>query len=130
MIFCGPGKTTSTIISTLLYSLTFEQFLMHLFSTCVPGVSHFAWHLYKKLLYSTYNIQLLDKCLRGNKIASLRHMRLPSLSTCAKGVQFYYPSHTYPAILYCTSIFNFQITVTSHLHQWLQFKLVSIQMIL
>ena len=46
-------------------------------------------------------IQLLDKCLRGNKIASLRHSCLTLLGTCAKGVQFYGPSRTYLAILYC-----------------------------
>ena len=31
---------------------------------------------------------------------------IPSSCTCAKGVQFYSPSRTYPAILYCT-IFPF-----------------------
>ena len=35
--------------------------------------------------------------MRGNKIASL--------GTCAKGVQFYFPSHTYAAIPYCTNFF-------------------------
>ena len=39
-------------------------------------------------------MQLLDKCLKGNKIAPLR--------TCVKGVQLYCPSCTYPAIPYCT----------------------------
>ena len=47
-------------------------------------------------------IKLLDKCLRGNKIAPLQHAWLTSLSMCAKGVQFYCPSCTYPAIPYCT----------------------------
>ena len=44
--------------------------------------------------------------MRSNKIAPLQHTCLTSLSTCAKGVQFYCPSHTYPAIPYCT-IFAF-----------------------
>ena len=46
--------------------------------------------------------------MRGNKIAPLQHTCLTSLGTCAKGVQFYCPSHTYPAIPYCTifSIFS------------------------
>ena len=39
-------------------------------------------------------------CLRGNTIAPLRHAFLASLGTCAKGVQFYCPSRTYPAISY------------------------------
>ena len=51
-------------------------------------------------------IQLLDKCLRDNKIAPLQHVCLASLSTCTKMVQFYCPSRTYPAIPYCT-IFPF-----------------------
>ena len=51
---------------------------------------------------------MLDKCLRGNKIALLQHTCLASLGTCGKGVQFHYPSRTYAAIPYCTlfSIFN------------------------
>ena len=44
-----PHLHTSVIISTLLYTLTIEQFLMHLFGTHVL-VLHFAWHLYQKLL--------------------------------------------------------------------------------
>ena len=48
---------------------------------------------------------MLDKCLRGNRIAPLQHAYLSSLGTCAKGVQFYCPSHTYRAIHYC-SIFS------------------------
>ena len=54
-------------------------------------------------------MQMLDKCLRGNEIASLWHAFLASLGTCAIGVQFYCPplvSRTYPAIPYCT-IFPF-----------------------
>ena len=50
--------------------------------------------------------QLLDKCLRDNKIAPLHHPYIALLSTCAKSVQFYCPSHTYAAIPYCT-IFQF-----------------------
>ena len=49
-------------------------------------------------------IQLLDKCLKGNKIAPLR-----SLATCAKGMEFYCPSRNYPAmsfILHYFSLFN------------------------
>ena len=45
---------------------------------------------------------MLDKFLRGKKNACLQHECLPSLSTCAEGVQLYCPSHTYPAIPYCT----------------------------
>ena len=41
-------------------------------------------------------------CLRGNKIAPLRHAGLDLLGTCAEGVQFYRPSHIYVAIPYCT----------------------------
>ena len=44
--------------------------------------------------------------MRGNKIAPLWHTCLASLGTRAKGVQFYCPSRTYPAIPYCT-IFPF-----------------------
>ena len=45
--------------------------------------------------------QLFDKCLKGNTTC------LVSLGgTCAEGVQFNCPSHTYPAIPYCT-IFPF-----------------------
>ena len=44
---------------------------------------------------------MLDKCFMGNKIAFLWHTCLPSLGTCAKGVQFCCPSRTYPAIPYC-----------------------------
>ena len=51
-------------------------------------------------------IQLLDKCLRNNKIAPLWYACLTSLSTCAKEVQFYCPSRTYAANPYCT-IFQF-----------------------
>ena len=40
-------------------------------------------------------IQLLDKCLRGNKIAPLQHTCLTSLGICAKGVQCHCPSRTY-----------------------------------
>ena len=53
--------------------------------------------------------------MRGNKIAPLRHAWIASLSTYAKGVQFYCPSRTYPAIPYCTT-FPFlahYVTVTS-----------------
>ena len=49
---------------------------------------------------------MLDKYLRGNKIAPL----WPSLGACAKGVQFYCPYRTYPAIPYCT-IFHFKPTL-------------------
>ena len=47
-------------------------------------------------------IQLLDKCLGGNKIEPLWHTCLTLLGTCAKGVQYYCPSYTCPAIPYCT----------------------------
>ena len=41
---------------------------------------------------------MLDKCLRGNEIATRWHVCLTSLGTCAEGVQFYC---TYAAIPYC-----------------------------
>ena len=44
--------------------------------------------------------------MRGNKIAPLQYSCLTFLDTCAKRVHFYWPSHTYPAIPYCT-IFPF-----------------------
>ena len=43
-----PLVHTLFIICTLLYSLTIDQFLMH----PIAPVSHFALHLYQKLLYS------------------------------------------------------------------------------
>ena len=49
---------------------------------------------------------MLDKCLRGSKIALVQHSCLASLSNCAEGVQFYFPSCTYAAIPYC-NIFPF-----------------------
>ena len=59
-------------------------------------------------------IQLLDKCLRDNKIAPLQHGRLTLLSTYAEGMQFYCPSRTYPEIpYYCMSIFCVTIFSTS-----------------
>ena len=51
-------------------------------------------------------MKLLGKCLRVNKFVLLQHVCLASLVTCPEGVQFYCPSHTYPAILFCT-IFPF-----------------------
>ena len=51
---------------------------------------------------------MLDKCLRGNKIAPLRHTCLALLGTCAKEVQFYCPSHTYAAIPNCTIFLIFR----------------------
>ena len=56
---------------------------------------------------------MLDKCLRGNKIAPLQHAYLALVSTCANGVQFYNPSHTYAAIPYCT-IFPFLLHCTGN----------------
>ena len=47
-------------------------------------------------------MQLLDKCLRGNKIVPLQHACASPLRTCVKGVQLYCPSCTYPVIPYCT----------------------------
>ena len=66
----------------------------------------------KVIQWSTYYlmIQLLDKRYRGNKLARLQHACLDLLSTCAKGVQFYCPSRTYPLIPYCCSIFSFKST--------------------
>ena len=46
--------------------------------------------------------------MRSNKIVPLWHACLASLSTCAKGVQFYCPSGTYSTIPYC-AIFPFLI---------------------
>ena len=45
--------------------------------------------------------------MRTNKIAPLRDACLTSLGTCAKGVQFYFPSRTYAAIPYYCTIFPF-----------------------
>ena len=53
-------------------------------------------------------MQLLDKCLRGNKIAPLQHAYLALISTCAKGVQYYCPSRTYQTIPYCTFLTFFE----------------------
>ena len=39
---------------------------------------------------------------------SSAHACLTLLSTCAKGAQFYCPSHTYAAIPYCTIFFHFE----------------------
>jgi hypothetical protein len=66
--------------------------------------------LAKKLLYyRVLIIQLLGKCLRGNKIAPLRHEGRAERGPSAEGVQFYCPSSTYPAIvllvLYSIAIF-------------------------
>ena len=44
-----PIVLTLFIITTLFYSLTIEEFLMHPFSMYA---SHIAQHLYQKLLYS------------------------------------------------------------------------------
>ena len=43
----------------------------------------------------------------GNKIAPLQHSCLAFLGTCAEGVQFYCPSHMYPAIHYSSILSNF-----------------------
>ena len=61
---------------------------MHPFCTCIKICSIVLAIKYKVLI-----IQLLDKCFSHNKIA-------PWLGTCVKGVQFYCPSRTYPAIPY------------------------------
>ena len=56
-----------------------------------------------------YNMELLGKCSRGNKIAPLWHEGRAERGPSAKGVQFYCPSSTYPAIvllvLYSIAIF-------------------------
>ena len=55
------------------------------------------------------NMELLGKCSRGNKIAPLWHEGRAERGPSAKGVQFYCPSSTYPAIvllvLYSIAIF-------------------------
>ena len=79
---------------------------MHPFSMCVSLclalVSKIAVYLSNEINYYLI-VQLLDKCLRGNKIAHLQHACLVLLGTCAKEVQYYCPSHTYPAIPQCQS---------------------------
>ena len=94
--------SSNGIISTLLYCLSIEQFLIqvlgseaHMLNRCIKNCS--TVNLKNKALI----IQSLDKCLRGNKIAPLWHTCLTLLSTCAKGVQFNCPSRTHPAIPYC-----------------------------
>ena len=93
-VIVQPLIHTLFISSTLSYSLNIEKFLIHLFSICAS----LCLTLVSKIT------QLLDECLRDNAIATpaLCHACLTSLSTCAKGVQFYCPSCTYPAIPDCT----------------------------
>ena len=78
-------------------------------------VSILLLQLSNEIKYCVVIIQLLDKCLRGNKIASkeslqhacltlhgTQHTCLTLLGTCAEGLQFYCLSLTYPAFPYCT----------------------------
>ena len=84
-------------ICTLFYSitLTIEQFFIYPFSTCASLhralVSKNALQLSKK--NKAVIIQLLDKCLRGNKIAPLQHK-------CQKGaILLPLSPRTYAAII-------------------------------
>ena len=69
-------------------------------------ISHRSRHLVKSRRSTVGNKELLYKCERGNKIAPLQHK---CQEKCAKGVQFYCPSSTYPAIVLLTLYFIAQL---------------------
>ena len=76
-------------------------------SHCCSSSSTFHKKLNVNIQYN--NMELLGKCSRGNKIAPLWHEGRAERGPSAKGVQFYCPSSTYPAIvllvLYSIAIF-------------------------
>ena len=60
---------------------------------------------------------MLDKCERRNKIAPLRHKCQTKRGMCVKGVQFYCPSSTYPAIILLVLFFQIFLDFT-HCAHW------------